>query len=89
MRTIYKYPIGVSDGITPVRGSVHDKVILVDQQNGQLTVWMEVETEVSPMDIRRFDFFIRGTGHPIPDGAEHVGSVVMVPFVWHVYLMPQ
>lgn len=62
------------------------KAIHVDRDTrepGKIAVWFEVDPECPHVG---YHLFICGTGHDLPDGAEHIGSVVMPPFIWHVYL---
>lgn len=83
MKTIHKYPLFITDAqILPVQ--VNAKPLHVDNQNGQLTLWMEVETTES---ILARTICIVGTGNKIPSEAvRYVGSAIISPFVWHVYL---
>jgi hypothetical protein len=83
MKTIYKYALPIQNEVTlEVPG--HGQVLLVDEQHGSLTLWMEVDTD-APLKSRTFR--IRGTGHPLgkSEGDFHVGSAKVGEFVWHVY----
>lgn len=61
----------------------------VGEQRGSITLWFETDfdlmdrTDDAALETRRF--LIRGTGHPIPDGATYLGTVPMASFVWHVF----
>jgi hypothetical protein len=55
-------------------------IIFVGTQNTFVMLWCENR---GPSAQRTFKVF--GTGHDIPDGWVHVGSVQEPPFVWHVY----
>jgi hypothetical protein len=61
----------------------------VGVQNGRITLWFE--TNLNLMDRKDDEglesrrFAVRGTGHPIPEGATYLGTVQMTPFVWHVF----
>lgn len=47
-------------------------------------IWVEHDPALSGTGRRvKLRFF--GTGHEIPDGWTHVGTVVTNPFVWHLY----
>jgi hypothetical protein len=49
-----------------------------------LTLWAEVQPDLTPTSRR---VTIVGTGNPIPaHPGEFVGTAVMPPFVWHVYV---
>jgi hypothetical protein len=61
----------------------------VGVQNGRITLWFETDFDLmgregsDHTETRRFA--VRGTGHPIPEGATYLGTVQMTPFVWHVF----
>ena len=62
------------------------RIVHVDCQHPALGDTVEVWFENEPPTTRRLRVF--GTGHPIPDGAEHVGSTARMAngrLVWHVY----
>jgi hypothetical protein len=71
-------------------GSLHyigaGPVVLVASQYGQVDV-VQVWTEESTEGHDLIGAQVCGTGHPIPDGMEHVGSTVTAngALVWHVY----
>jgi len=84
MKTIYKYPIAITEEqeITMPQGAevIHAGV---DPQ-GNPCVWAMVDTrnEPEPMSI-----LVYGTGAPMAYTPErHVGSFNDGPFVWHVFL---
>lgn len=82
MTTIWKFPLDIADeqhikapGVFTGRH--------VAMQNGQLCLWGEVMPETNMCAI---EVFVRGTGHPIPKGAQYIGSAFDGPFVWHVFV---
>lgn len=84
MKTIYKYPIEITDeqeiqipfGATVIHAGL-------DPQ-GTPCVWAMVETRNSPEPV---SIFVVGTGNSLPFVPEsHVGSFVQGQFVWHVFL---
>ena len=84
MKTIYKYPIQITDkqdvGMPECANVIH---VGLDPQ-GTPCIWAEVVTERS---LRIYEVFVVGTGNPIPSVAKnHLGSFVQGPFVWHVYV---
>lgn len=86
MRTIYKYPLKITD-VQEIEMFEDPVVRFVAVQGGQLCIWVEVDTKAPKMLSR---FVIVGTGNPMPDDDDdacllHCGSVQMGPFVWHVY----
>lgn len=52
--------------------------------NGQTlpTVWVEVSGDPTETGHK---LHVLGTGWPVPDHLEHVGSAVCGSYVWHVY----
>ncbi len=83
---VYKYSLSVTE---PTTWTVHApegaKLVLVGHQHSDPTIvslWLEVNTNNLPVD---YNFHISGTGHHLPVGAEHVGSTIAGPYVWHVY----
>lgn len=82
MRTIYKYQLRVVDGLQEITTHIGAHIVHVGQQNGYVCVWMEVDTSL-PEQKRHFE--IIGTGQPIPFDRLYVGTVMLPPFVWHVY----
>lgn len=88
MRRVYKWPLlgpDHPDIVSKVPWGWDDKVLLIADQRGTLTLWAEQEDERPPTP-RLFE--VVGTGGIRPEGMEHVGSAVCGDFVWHVYAQP-
>lgn len=82
-RRVWKYEVPVDDqdhdiGFWPVHVAAKDAATLL--------VWCEVETAEGEQPTTE-PFRVFGTGHPIPPGAAHAGTVQVGPFVWHLYNM--
>ena len=82
MNTIYKYPFDISNppiivDLPPLHCVVH-----VEAQEGTPTMWIELDPD---HDTDRVEFLIIGTGGRVPPGAQHIGTFLQGPFVWHVY----
>lgn len=82
MRRIYKWPLQATIALPWSPG---DRVLMVADQGGTLTLWAEQE-DSKPADLRKFE--IVGTGWEVPAGREHLGSAVCGDLVWHVYADP-
>ena len=84
MRTIYKYTIPITPRweITMPRGA---EVRHVREQNGQITVWVELNPQVDDEEVKTF--FVVGTGHEIPDASRYLGSAFVGYYVWHIYTL--
>lgn len=82
MKTIYKYPIDITDrqNVSMPHGAILRHVGL--DPTGALCLWAEVDTENArqTMTIR-----VYGTGHTLTEAGRHLGSVTQDEFVWHVY----
>ena len=86
METIYKYRLAITDK-QRLNLPLGFKVLYVGlDPAGAPCVWIEVDTDQETK--RGKNFYVVGTGNPIPDGAnQYVGSFVQAPlFVWHVYI---
>ena len=85
-QTVHKYQLSHSIGEPQEVDLPRDAVIVhVDVQDRVITMWAQVDPKASP-ETRRFA--VLGTGHPIPPGAQHRGSMLQPPYVWHVYELP-
>ena len=82
--TIYKYEIETTS-IQILRLPVHHTILKVAEQDGILCMWVEVNPrrELADVIVRVF-----GTGEDQPHdkALTHIETVLMLPFVWHVYV---
>jgi hypothetical protein len=64
--------------------TVDAEVIATQYQRGDLCVWAIVDPDAAKEDRK---VYVIGTGHPIPEGVEYVGTVQGKSglFVWHVF----
>lgn len=83
-RVVYKYEIDLTQGTT-VKACAPAKPVHFARQDSSYCVW--VEQQVGQPDTT-IEFYVVGTGHPIPEGFEHVSSILDGPFVWHLYRSP-
>lgn len=85
MTTIWKYLINITDGDQKITTPACAKLIHIGQHNEQIGLWFEVDSNEETVVDNIFRIF--GTGHWIKKGPKgrHVGTVIMEPFVWHVY----
>lgn len=89
MRTVWKYPIPLSDdagmvSTRPVIEMPHGaEIVHLDTQAGHPTLWAVVHSSY-PTTPRRF--VIVGTGEPVPEDAGcHVGTWQATVFVFHLF----
>lgn len=79
-----KWPVPVDNDHHPVGTG---PILAVGTQGGDpsiVYVWTAEIDESHP--ARRVRAY--GTGWDIPNGHEHIGSVVADPYVWHLYSAP-
>lgn len=87
-RTIYKYPLMVSADFTVELPEAHRVLRVAPQKTNATTeapfMWVDVDTDST---VRGFDFAVVGTGHPRPNGYQHVGTWAERNglYVWHLF----
>jgi hypothetical protein len=85
MRTIYKYPLEITDAQT-IKMPEGAKILSVHNQGGTTCLWAEVDTD-KELTERAIEIF--GTGNPmwVDMGVqrEFIGTVLDRQFVRHVY----
>lgn len=86
MRAVWKYQIPVVDDqeLDMPKGAVILPYLECEGLGALriITFWAEVWTDAPK--VTRF-LAIRGTGHPIEGGEEHMGTVRDGAFMWHLY----
>lgn len=85
MRVVWKYQFAVNDEVRLLLPESH-QIVHVETQQAIPTLWVLVDPD-SPDSMRTF--YVRGTGHPVEDGLEHVGTFISGSFVWHVFTKPE
>lgn len=86
MSTIWKYRLHLGshgNRITLRPRSASWPWIRVANQNGQITLWAEIDPD---RDEDEWILWVVPTGGLIPAGANYVGSCDVGAFVWHVYV---
>lgn len=91
MRTINKHQLGGVPqrhaGEKVIMVGIDPKLWNIDPRAAQMAralpcIWVQFDPLEEP---REYEYEIFGTTGNIPDGYEHVGSVVHHQYVWHVY----
>jgi len=82
MRTIWKYPIFIVPSITIIYKPKGAILRYVGIQGPDPCVWFEVENtpRLEECIIKVF-----GTGQPIPDDGQYLGTCQQYGYVWHLY----
>ena len=85
MKTIHKYQLDPRD--LNLSLPVGAKLLAAQEQNNQICVWAEVDTEA---DTELVGFEVFGTGHEMTDAPrEYIGTAFIDGggFVFHIYKM--
>lgn len=86
MNTTWKYELEITDR-QRLRVPLGTKPVAVAEQNGKLCLWAQVNDDhYKTGNLETLFVYVVGTGNPLPSPLPpYVGTVVMDPFVWHVY----
>lgn len=85
-KQVWKFVLSV--GLGTVSMPAGAKILTVENQNGNATIWAEVDTKAK-LEARHFRAY--GTGHEIePCKREYIGTMffndtILGPLVFHVY----
>jgi hypothetical protein len=85
MKTIYKYPLSVSDKQT-IKMPVGAQILTVQVQESAPCIWALVESEKEDED-RYIEIFGTGRQIHVDMGIDryYIGTFQQGPFVWHVF----
>ena len=83
MKTVYKYPFNIEDNfsLSMPEGAM---IIYAECQHGVPCLWAFVDTLKRTVERK---FRLAGTGHPIIENIEHIGSFKMFDgdLIWHLF----
>lgn len=83
MKTIWKYPIPITDEFT-LDLPIGAEVLSVNLQYKKSYIWVFIPNTNSETTKRNFRLF--GTGNPVDiEGYEYIGMLMQWPFVWHLF----
>lgn len=85
MREVWKFkvPFYHTSSINVPLGA---KPLAVQMQDARPVIWMEVKTDLMPSTENRY-FTWYGTGNPLPENGEYIGTLQDGWLVWHLYEM--
>ena len=84
MNKIYKYPLEMT-ATQIIRMPCGTEILHVAEQHGMLCLWAVVDPAA---ELRDYVIQIVGNGHPFQrNNKQHLGTVLMGEFVWHVFLV--
>ena len=91
MKVIFKYFLYSADV-----GTIDDLRVKIPKErkiihfgydaNRQACLWAEVKDDTPESEMEVLEIARVGTGWPLDNYGEHLGSLVNEPFVWHYYL---
>ena len=81
MRRVLKWDVPVDDRDHPIGSG---PVVHVGCQHGPAVVQVWTD-EPDSESVRYRSARVYGTGHEVPLGDSHIGSVIEGPLVWHVF----
>lgn len=87
MKTIWKYPLDVTD-VQIIELPDKAEILTVGNQGGMICLWALVSPNTNPT-CRTIE--IIGTGNPVEDlpaeyaSRKFIGTVSQSPFIWHVF----
>ncbi len=86
MKTIYKYPLEITD-TQVIKLPCKHKILSVQEQNTKLTMWVLVDSNSDEKDVT---IEIYGTGNPILTDFKRLTFIDTVQdfrgLVWHVFI---
>lgn len=87
MKTIYKYPLEITDE-QEIEIPLGSRILSVQMQRDQLCLWAMVNSKVT--NKTKIKILVCGTGNPIeypPSRMEFLGTIQQQVFVWHVFAL--
>ncbi len=87
---VFKYPLEVMSGVQTLDIPEDAAILHIGSQDDKIMMWYEVNPAE---DIKQSHFRVYATGEPIQkystkwgdEYPDHLGTVQMGKFVWHVY----
>lgn len=91
MKRIYKHAVRLHPPVSEIALDEDAEVLHVGMQYDtqyleDVVIFWAVHDDERPVTFRRFQ--VVGTGHPLPEGAQHRGTAMAPPFVWHLVELP-
>ncbi len=83
MARILKYIFEITDKPQTFKIPQGAEVVFTGNKGHTLCIWVETNQDEKVLIDRTF--IVVGTGHIIPNNTFYIGTVIMEPFVWHVY----
>lgn len=82
-RVVWKYPLALTSATQQVTMPAGARVVHVQVQGSEPTLWAEVDPEESRTMLRLFR--VVATGVPVPAFFDHRGTIHLDWTVWHIY----
>lgn len=85
LTTIHKYRLEIVDQVIIKIPADHSFLHVDLDAEGMLCAWFAVDPQSKKVE---FEFRIVGTGSRLPHVGDHLGTVRMAPFIWHIFTGP-
>ncbi len=79
---IWKFPLEVTQSPQILLIPKGAKLLFIAMQEGKICLWMELEQSA---EKERRKFIVVGTGWELPPDRNYCGTVLVDPYVWHVF----
>ena len=83
MKTVYKYEIKIQDEFVLELPKIGEGIHVGLDPNGQSSMWICHDTEEEKVMTK---FYVRGTGHTVPEDGIYINSWKDGPFMWHLFI---
>jgi hypothetical protein len=85
MSVIYKYELTQERTTIGLEMPIDSKVLKVAVVNDKVYLWALIPDKDSKTEYRSFKIFGTGWDIPRPDMLDHLGTVFIGNFVWHIF----
>lgn len=80
---IWKYDVSLEKGEYQILEIPRfSRILTVQNQGNNQCIWVEVNPEYNK---EKWGFFWVGTGNPIPENVEYIGTIQVSIYVFHLY----
>lgn len=85
MKTIWKFPLTIAERQTINVPAMSAFLHMGLDGSDSICLWFLVDPKSTPYEV---EIIVAGTGHDVPPVGNHLGTVTLEGFVWHVFTGP-
>lgn len=82
MKTVWKYEFEISDSVQEKDIPCDGEIVHCGPQSGLVCIWVLGDPKCG---LQSRQFVVHGTGHPVAAHESYIGTVMMLPLVWHLF----